>query len=134
MKIAISSKGKTLDSQVDDRFGRTPYFIVVDTKTMDFKVIENEFANAATGAGVYAAKLVIDAGATAVLTGNCGPKTTTTLKTCAIKLYTGVGGTVAEVVEMFKNGKLQQAEGPSVEAYFGKENSQKSKNGQENKR
>jgi predicted Fe-Mo cluster-binding NifX family protein/phage FluMu protein Com len=131
MTIAISSKGKTLDSQVDDRFGRALYFIVVDTKTMDFRVIENEFADAITG--IYAAKSVIDAGATAVLTGNCDPTTTTTLKTCAIKLYTGVSGTVAEAVELFKNGKLQQAEGPSVEAHSGMENIRKSKNCQEEK-
>ena len=104
MKIAISSKGKTLDSQVDDRFGRAPYFIVFDIETMDFRVIENEFTDAITG--IYAAKSVIDAGATAVLTGNCDSTTTTTLKACAIRLYTDISGTVAEAVELFKNGKL----------------------------
>ena len=52
MKIAISSKGKTLDSQVDDQFGRAPYFTVLYTKMMDFRVIENESADAIVRSGV----------------------------------------------------------------------------------
>ena len=35
MKIAISSTGQTLDSTVDARFGRCPYFLIVDPDTLD---------------------------------------------------------------------------------------------------
>jgi len=119
MKIAITSTGKTLDCQVDQRFGRTAYFIAVDTETMDFSVIENESAAAAGGAGISSGKVVIDAGAEAVLTGNCGPNAERTLTAAGIKLYTGVTGTVAEAIELFKSGKLPQAAGPSVQEHFG---------------
>ena len=44
MKIAISSVGKTLDSQVDQRFGRCPYFLIVDSETLDLEVIPNAAA------------------------------------------------------------------------------------------
>ncbi|MQY71307.1 dinitrogenase iron-molybdenum cofactor biosynthesis protein, partial [bacterium] len=30
MKIAVSASGKTLQDQVDVRFGRAPYFLIVD--------------------------------------------------------------------------------------------------------
>jgi len=119
MKIAITSTGKTLDSQVDQRFGRTAYFIAVDTETMDFSVIENESAAAAGGAGISSGKGVIDAGAEAVLTGNCGPNAERTLTAAGIKLYTGVTGTVAEAVELFKSGELTQSAGPNVREHFG---------------
>jgi predicted Fe-Mo cluster-binding NifX family protein len=119
MKIAITSTGKTLDSQVDQRFGRAAYFLVIDSDTMDFSVIENENAAAAGGAGIASAKAVIDAGAEAVLTGNCGPNAQRTLSAAGIKLYTGVAGTVKESIELFKNGKLTDAAGPNVEAHFG---------------
>ena len=119
MKIAVTSTGKTLDSQVDPRFGRAACFIIVDTETMDFNVIENESVAAAGGAGISSAKVVIDAGAEAVLTGNCGPNAERTLTTAGVKLYTGATGTVAEAIELFKSGKLTEAAGPNVQPHFG---------------
>jgi predicted Fe-Mo cluster-binding NifX family protein len=119
MKIAITSTGKTPDSQVDPRFGRAAYFIIVDTETMDLSVIENENAASAGGAGISAAKAVVDAGAEAVLTGNCGPNAERTLSSGGIKLYTGVKGTVSEAIEFFKAGKLNEADGPNVQSHFG---------------
>ncbi len=119
MKIAITSTGKTLDSQVDPRFGRAACFIIIDTETTDFSVIENESAAASGGAGISSAKAVIDAGAQAVLTGNCGPNAERTLTAAGVKLYTGVTGTVAEAIEHFKNGRLTMASGPNVEPHSG---------------
>jgi len=119
MKIAITSTGKTLDSQVDQRFGRAAYFIVVETETMGFSVLENESVAAAGGAGITSAKAVIDAGAEAVLTGNCGPNAQRTLSAAAVKLYTGATGTIEEAIELFKNGKLTEATSPNVDAHFG---------------
>jgi predicted Fe-Mo cluster-binding NifX family protein len=119
MKIAVTSTGKTLNSQVDPRFGRAACFIIVDTETMDFSVIDNENVAAAGGAGISSAKVVIDAGAEAVLTGNCGPNAERTLTASGIKLYTGATGTVADAVELFKSGKLTEAAGPNVKPHFG---------------
>jgi len=119
MKIAVTSVGKTMDSPVDQRFGRAAYFVVVDTETMDFAVIDNENVAAAGGAGISSAKAVADAGAEAVLTGNCGPNAQRTLSAAGVRLYAGVTGTVAEAVELFKGGKLTEAEGPNVQSHFG---------------
>jgi len=119
MKIAITSTAKRLDSQVDPRFGRAAYFVIVDTETMDFSVIENESAAAAGGAGISSGKVVIDAGAEVMLTGNCGPNAQRTLSAAGIKLYTGVTGAVAEAVELFKSGKLTESAGPNVQSHFG---------------
>ena len=41
MKIAGTAKGKTLDDQVDPRFGRCPYFLFLDTQTLKAEVVEN---------------------------------------------------------------------------------------------
>jgi len=119
MKIAITSTGKTLDSQVDPRFGRAAYFLIVDTDTGEFTARENDAADAGGGAGISAAKTVADAGAKAVLTGNCGPNAERTLSAAGIKLYTGVSGTGAGALELFRSGKLSQAIGPNVSSHFG---------------
>ena len=119
MKIAVTSTGPTLDDNVEARFGRCTYFSIIDTETMDFSAIENSNVAAAGGAGISSAKAVIDAGAQAVLTGNCGPNAERTLSAAGIKLYVGVRGTVSEAVELFKSGKLTEAAGPNVQAHFG---------------
>jgi predicted Fe-Mo cluster-binding NifX family protein len=117
MKVAVTAQGKTLDSPVDPRFGRAAGFALVDTETMAFDVIEN--VSGASGAGIAAAKTVIDAGAQAVLTGNCGPNAEQTLRAGGVKLFTGLSGTVAEAIEQFKQGKLVEAQGPNVERHAG---------------
>jgi len=119
MKIAVTSTGTTLDSQVDTRFGRASYFLIIDTETNILCVIGNENIAAAGGAGISSAKNVIDAGAEVVLTGNCGPNAERTLSAAGVTLYTGAKGTAEEALELFKSGKLAQAEGPNVESHFG---------------
>ena len=119
MKIVITSNGENLNSEVDPRFGRAAYFLFGDPEVMDFSVIENKNIDAAGGAGISSAKVVIDAGAEAVLTGNCGPNAERTLRAAGVKIYTRATGTVAEALELFKNGKLTEADGPNVESHFG---------------
>ncbi len=59
MKIAVTSKGTDLDSEVDPRFGRAAYIIVVDTETLEFEVVDNAAnVNAMKGAGIQAASSV----------------------------------------------------------------------------
>jgi predicted Fe-Mo cluster-binding NifX family protein len=117
MKVAVSCEGKTLESPVDQRFGRAAWFLVVDTSSMTFDVLENTDASA--GAGINAAKLLVDGGAQAVLTGNCGPNAERTLTAGSVKLFTGVTGTVAEALEQFKEDQLTEASGRSVQSHSG---------------
>ena len=119
MKIAITSTGSTLDAEVDPRFGRAAFFLIVDTDTGKFEAVENGAVNAGGGAGVSAAKTVADAGAKAVLTGNCGPNAERTLSAAGIELYISLSGTGAEALEQFRNGELSRATGPNVNSHFG---------------
>ncbi len=73
MKVAVSASGADLEAAVDPRFGRCPYYVVVDTDTMEFEVIENSATGQASGAGIAAAQLVSQTGAQAVISGSIGP-------------------------------------------------------------
>jgi len=119
MKIAISSSGKDLHAQIDPRFGRCQYFIFVDPETMEFEVSENEGLMAMGGAGVQAAQLIAQKGATALITGNLGPNAASALAASGIKVHLVSGGTIREVTEAFKAGKLQEASGATVPPHFG---------------
>ena len=119
MKIAVSSLGQTLDSEVNPRFGRAEYFIVVETESMEFEVLSNDNSTGSGGAGIGTGKLLVDANVQAVLTGNCGPNAQKTLSAAGIKLYIGVSGTISEAIESFKSGKLNETSKPNVDAHFG---------------
>ena len=56
MKIAVSAKGGSIHAQMDERFGRCEYFIIVDSETMKFNAVFNPSADASGGAGPAAAK------------------------------------------------------------------------------
>ena len=119
MKVAVTTVKPDLDAEVDPRFGRAPYFLIVETEDMSFDAIENVAAGASGGAGIQAAQTVADAGVTAVLTGNCGPNAHRTLQAAGVKVVVGVAGTAREAVERYLKGEYAEAEGPNVEGGFG---------------
>jgi predicted Fe-Mo cluster-binding NifX family protein len=119
VKVAVSSSGATIDSEVDPRFGRCQYFIIVNTETMDFEAIDNPNIMAMGGAGIQSAQLVANKGAEVVLTGNCGPNAFQTFAAAGVKVIVGVVGTVRDAVERFKRGELQSTGQPSVASHFG---------------
>ena len=119
MKIAVTATGPNLDSPVDPRFGRCQYFIFVDSDSLQFEAIENENVMASGGAGIQSAQFVAQKGAEAVITGNLGPNASAALSASGMRVFLGATGTVREAIQMFKNGQLQEAFGPSVQAHSG---------------
>ncbi len=119
MKIAISSKGRDLSSEIDPRFGRCAFFIVVDIDTMDYEVFENQSGMLAGGAGIQAAQFIASKGVEVIITGNCGPKAMRTLEAAGIKVITGCYGTVRDAVDDFKAGRLRPTAEPTVNEHFG---------------
>ena len=119
MKVAVSTSGTDLSSQVDPRFGRCPYYMIVDTDTMAFEVVSNIANSSAHGAGIQAAQLVASKGVRAVLTGNVGPNAYGALSVSSIKVISGVTGSVIDAVERFKRGELKETRGPTVGSHFG---------------
>jgi len=101
MRIAVSAKGSTPDSEVDPRFGRCAWFVIYDTKSGEFESIDNSASTtAASGAGVQTASRVTQAGVNRVVTGQCGPKATRGLESSGIEIVTGASGTVREALGM----------------------------------
>jgi predicted Fe-Mo cluster-binding NifX family protein len=107
MKIAITATGADLQAQVDPRFGRAQYFVIVDPETMEFEAIENTSVSAAHGAGIQAGQLMSSRDVSAVITGSVGPNAFQTLTTAGIKIFQSSGGTVEQAVEAYKNRQLQ---------------------------
>ena len=119
MKIAVSATATNLSAQVDPRFGRCQYFVIVDPDSMEFEGIENSSASAGGGAGIAAAQQIVGKEVEAVLTGNCGPNAFSVLETAGIKVMTGVSGTVQEAVEGYKAGKYNAISQANVSPHSG---------------
>ncbi|MCK4271103.1 NifB/NifX family molybdenum-iron cluster-binding protein [bacterium] len=119
MKIAITSTGKTLDAQVDQRFGRAQLFLVLDTETDEIKVVDNQQnLNAAQGAGIQAAETVVNQEIEVLITGHCGPNAYRTLQAAGVKIVTDAQGTVGQLVEKFKKGELGYAQDADVPGHW----------------
>jgi len=84
MKLGIPSSGTDLNDEIDSRFGRCEYFIVVDTETMDIEGMENPFKSANQAAGIRAVEYLAQKGAEMVITTNLGPKAESTLRSAGI--------------------------------------------------
>jgi len=119
LKIAISATGPTLDAEVDPRFGRCQYFLIIDPDTMEFEAIDNTNKMASGGAGIASAQAVASKGVQVVLTGNCGPNASQTLSGAGVQVVTGVSGKIRDVVEGYKSGRYKTSSGPNVSAHFG---------------
>lgn len=119
MKVAVTSKGVLLSSEVDPRFGRAPYIVIVDIETMEFEAVDNSAnVNAFQGAGIKAATMVSDKGAAVLMTGYCGPKAFTTLEAAGVKVVSDVTGTVRDAVNAFKEGAVTYSSAPNKEAHW----------------
>ena len=119
MKIAISATGPSLDAEVDPRFGRCQYFIIVDPDTMQFEALENSSAMAAGGAGISTGQMIASKGVQVVLTGNCGPNAYQVLSAAGLQVITGVSGKIRDAIQTYKSGQFQAISQPTVAAHFG---------------
>jgi predicted Fe-Mo cluster-binding NifX family protein/ferredoxin len=119
MKIAITAAGPALDDMVEARFGRCPYFQIIDTETMEQEALENSNIALGGGAGIQSAQMMSEKGVRVVLTGNCGPNAFQVFSAAGIQVIVGVSGKVRDAVEQFKTGGLSNTSAPNVASHFG---------------
>jgi predicted Fe-Mo cluster-binding NifX family protein len=119
VKVAITSQGNGLDAQVDLRFGRCAYFIIIDPETEEAEAVSNSSADAMGGAGPQAAQTIADKGAEVVITGNVGPNAFRTLSAANMRIYQAAAGTVKETLAKYKSGELKELSNSSVPGHFG---------------
>ncbi len=104
MKIAVTSQGNDLDSPVDQRFGRCPKLLIVETDDMTYDAIENPYVEETGGVGGRLASLLADRHVSAVLTGAVGPHAQQALEAADIQIVPGCSGPAREEAEAFKAG------------------------------
>jgi len=118
-KICISSTGRDLNANVDPRFGRCEYFLIINSENKNYELINNESQNQMGGAGIKAAEIISKKNVKYVITGNVGPNAFQTLKAAGIKVISGVTGNISNVIDKFNKGELKEKNSSNVESHFG---------------
>ena len=119
MKVAVSSSGGDLDAQIDPRFGRCAYFIIVETDDMSFEVFDNENIALGGGAGIQSGQFVASKGAKTIITGNAGPNAVRTLSAAGVEVIVGQTGTVRKAIADYKKRKLKSTTEANVADHYG---------------
>ncbi|NOQ56410.1 MAG: hypothetical protein GQ477_06445, partial [Nanohaloarchaea archaeon] len=110
MKLAISAEDNTIESLIDQRFGRCKYFLIVELENDEMKdvtAIENEGALQGHGAGIKASQQLGDLDVDVIITGNLGPNSTAVLKQLGIRAV-HASGIAEDAVTKFIKGELEQ--------------------------
>jgi len=109
MKLLITANNEDINGEVEERFGRAPWFIVYDSESGTFTPHDNsENSDRSHAAGVGSATKAADLGVEAVLTGNIGPKAAEGLNVAGIEAYSASGLSIKEAVEKYINGELRK--------------------------
>jgi len=118
MKICITSKEASLESELDPKFGRCAYFIFVETNKLGFEAFSNTNADESQGAGIQSVQFISEHGPDVILTGNIGPNVYDTLSAAGIKIITGVSGIVKDAINKYENGELKSVDNFTINSHF----------------
>jgi predicted Fe-Mo cluster-binding NifX family protein len=121
MKILLTATSPSIDSNIDPRFGRGAYLIVVDTDTLEWQAHPNPGVGASGGAGTQAAQIAANQPVKAAISGDFGPNAYNALQAAGIDMYLyGTSSTVKEAIEQFKAGKLESVGAPTGRGHHGR--------------
>jgi len=109
MLVAFSVDRDNENSRIDARFGRCPFFALVDEPDGKIEYLANPAAGAAVGAGTGAAQMLVDQGVMAVVTGQVGPKALEILTAMQISIFlVPPECDFAVALQLYREGKLRQ--------------------------
>jgi predicted Fe-Mo cluster-binding NifX family protein len=111
MKLLISANGSDLDALIGPTFARSPWFLMVDTDTMEYRALENVRAGDPECSAITVADMLMETLAgeqlACVLTGDMGPNASRIFWQAGIPVTTGLAGVVKEVVAAFASKTIK---------------------------
>ena len=109
MKLALTVNNQAENPILDRRFGRCPYFLIVDTETQKRTFLSNPGLVSERGAGTQAAQYLVNENVEVIICGDFGPNAYSVLDAAGIQMYTASEGKVDSIIADFHTGKLRRA-------------------------
>ena len=116
MKIAISATGRGLDSNIDVKFERCSFFLILDIEKNSLLSFENKTKDRPHEIGGTIGQLIANEGIDTVITSDIGPSAFDIFKRYGIKVYQA-DGIVEDAVRRLKEGKLAEITKATVPRY-----------------
>jgi len=114
MKICVASESNGgLEDLVSMQFGRCPAFTIVEVENGEIRnvyVIPNPGAEAASGAGIQAAQVVINEGCNVAIAGAIGPNSAQALQMAGVDMRTSPSIRIGDAVMQYIRGQLPPAQ------------------------
>jgi len=119
MKIAVPAQDRDLSSDIDLRFGRAEWLLVIDIVTGKFEAYGNAVSlKSIQLSGTQVAQNLVDIGVEVVLVQHIGPNAFKILKAYDIKVFLVKKQTVQEAIESFKANELKEIDQPNVQGHW----------------
>lgn len=97
MKIAVATLGKDENSDISERAGRSPYYLIFDENGKVIETIKNPFAMGGGGAGFGVAKMLADKGVDTIVAGRFGENMIEAIKSRGLE-YIEAKGRIKEAL------------------------------------
>ncbi|MDY0102410.1 MAG: NifB/NifX family molybdenum-iron cluster-binding protein [Lentimicrobium sp.] len=106
MKVAIATKGNTLESRLDSNFGRCAWFVVYDTDSKAMEFIPNPNKDMEEGAGSASVELLSSRKVTKIIANEFGMKIKPLLDSIKIQMIVikDAKTQVGQIIEMLNQG------------------------------
>ncbi len=112
MKIAVAANGPDLDASVCERFGRCPYILIIDTKTMEFEAKPASSLGRPEAPQEVAAS-ILNTEVKTIIVGFMSPRLAIPLAGKGFEVVTGVRGKVEDVIRTYLSNKAASAGSPT---------------------
>ena len=105
MKVAITSTGNTLESTIDQQFGRCAYFVIYDNESKAMEFIPNPNKTSEEDAGTASVHLVASRKVNKIISGDFGMKIKSLLDSLKIQMIVlkQPEKKIAEIIKMLNH-------------------------------
>ena len=108
MKICIPTNGdRGINDFVGEHFGRVPTYTIIDLETNEVRVIPNSSEH--MGGQGYPPEILAREGVNVMVCRGLGRRAITMFEEMGIDVYIGASGLVKDVIDAFKQNKLEKA-------------------------
>ena len=116
MKIAISATGRGLDSNIDAKFERCRFFLILDIEKNTLLSFVNRTKDRPREIGYTIGQLIANEGIDTIITSDIGPSSFDLFRRYKIKVYQAQG-MIEDAIRGLKEGKLKELTKATVPKY-----------------